>query len=186
MPPKRDAVRSRARRVEPVEADAPVIHDNPRDPAAGSSTDGTAKRKRPTPAPAPAQKKESTPDDAEPTTTTGPTAPSKPAKKPRVAKPDPFHADALARHPPRIGTTTQVPMRHLIGAHTSTSGGPEYALVNAGELGANALAMFLKNQRRWESKPFEPASVGCWERMMRTREDGGAFEVCNVRVRDPF
>ncbi|KAJ9121533.1 hypothetical protein QFC22_002151 [Naganishia vaughanmartiniae] len=102
---------------------------------------------------------------------------AKPAKKPRASKAnpkvDPFHPDTLAKHPPRIGTTTSVPMTHIIGAHTSTSGGPEFALVNASELGANALAMFLKNQRRWESKGFEEASVETWKRMMKTREEGG-------------
>lgn len=166
MPPK-GAARSRGKKGEHVGTDALQTTDTSRDPAAGSPARGTAKRKRTVSA----QGKESTRDDAGTTSS----APSKPAKKPRgVAKPDPFHADALAAHPARIGTTTHVPMRHLIGAHTSTSGGPEYALVNASELGANALAMFLKNQRRWESKGFEEASVQCWERMMRTRDEGGA------------
>lgn len=104
-------------------------------------------------------------------------ADDKPAKKPRASKSnpkvDPFHPDTLAKHPPRIGTTTSVSMTHIIGAHTSTSGGPEFALVNASELGANALAMFLKNQRRWESKGFEEASLETWKRMMKKREEGG-------------
>lgn len=110
------------------------------------------------------------------------TAPdAKPAKKPRASKSnpkvDPFHPDTLAKHPPRIGTTTSVSMTHIIGAHTSTSGGPEFALVNASELGANALAMFLKNQRRWESKGFEEASLEIWKRMMKKREEGGKLRI---------
>lgn len=143
------------------------------DPAANGEADTKdepakpdTKRKRAKAAP----KKEPSPDDPD-------AEPAKPAKKARASKsnpkPDPFHADTLAKHPPRIGTTTQIPMKHIIGAHTSTSGGPEYALVNASELGANALAMFLKNQRRWESKGFEEASVECWKRMMKSRDDGG-------------
>ena len=37
-----------------------------------------------------------------------------------------------------------------IGAHVSASGGVEYAPTNAHEIGANAFALFTKNQRQWE------------------------------------
>ena len=40
-----------------------------------------------------------------------------------------------------------------IGAHVSASGGVEFAPVNAHEIGANAFALFTKNQRQWVSKP---------------------------------
>ena len=40
-----------------------------------------------------------------------------------------------------------------IGAHVSASGGVELAPVNAHEIGANAFALFTKNQRQWVSKP---------------------------------
>ena len=43
-------------------------------------------------------------------------------------------------------------MKH-IGAHVSASGGVENAPVNAHEIGANAFALFTKNQRQW----FAPA-----------------------------
>ena len=36
-----------------------------------------------------------------------------------------------------------------IGAHVSASGGVEFAPVNAHEIGANAFALFTKNQRQW-------------------------------------
>ena len=37
----------------------------------------------------------------------------------------------------------------FIGAHVSASGGVEAAPVNASEIGANAFALFTKNQRQW-------------------------------------
>jgi hypothetical protein len=40
-----------------------------------------------------------------------------------------------------------------IGAHVSASGGVEFAPINAHEIGANAFALFTKNQRQWISKP---------------------------------
>ncbi len=46
-----------------------------------------------------------------------------------------------------------------IGAHVSASGGVEYAPVNAHEIGANAFALFTKNQRQWVSKPLTEESI---------------------------
>lgn len=46
-----------------------------------------------------------------------------------------------------------------IGAHVSASGGVEYAPVNAHEIGANAFALFTKNQRQWVSKPLTAESI---------------------------
>ncbi len=43
---------------------------------------------------------------------------------------------------------------YYIGAHVSTSGGVQNAPLNAKEIGANAFALFLKNQRRWFEKPY--------------------------------
>lgn len=40
-------------------------------------------------------------------------------------------------------------MKKYIGAHVSASGGVEIAPVNAHEIGANAFALFTKNQRQW-------------------------------------
>ncbi len=40
----------------------------------------------------------------------------------------------------------------FIGAHVSASGGVEAAPVNASEIGANAFALFTKNQRQWVGK----------------------------------
>ena len=46
-----------------------------------------------------------------------------------------------------------------IGAHVSASGGVENAPVTAHEIGANAFALFTKNQRQWVSKPLTEESI---------------------------
>ena len=46
-----------------------------------------------------------------------------------------------------------------IGAHVSASGGIESAPVNAHKIGANAFALFTKNQRQWVSKPLTEESI---------------------------
>ncbi|MDR0938937.1 MAG: deoxyribonuclease IV [Mediterranea sp.] len=46
-----------------------------------------------------------------------------------------------------------------IGAHVSASGGVEAAPVNAHAIGANAFALFTKNQRQWVSKPLTGESI---------------------------
>lgn len=46
-----------------------------------------------------------------------------------------------------------------IGAHVSASGGVELAPVNANAIGANAFALFTKNQRQWVSKPLTAESI---------------------------
>ena len=45
------------------------------------------------------------------------------------------------------------------GAHVSASGGVEFAPVNAHEIGANAFALFTKNQLQWVSKPLTEDSI---------------------------
>ena len=47
----------------------------------------------------------------------------------------------------------------FIGAHVSASGGVESAPVNAHEIGANAFALFTKNQRQWVAKPLTEESI---------------------------
>lgn len=46
-----------------------------------------------------------------------------------------------------------------IGAHVSASGGVEFAPVNAHEIGANAFALFTKNQRQWVAKPLTDENI---------------------------
>lgn len=46
-----------------------------------------------------------------------------------------------------------------IGAHVSAAGGVENAPINAYEIGANAFALFTKNQRQWVSKPLTKENI---------------------------
>lgn len=46
-----------------------------------------------------------------------------------------------------------------IGAHVSAGGGVENAPLNAFEIGANAFALFTKNQRQWSSPPLTGKSI---------------------------
>ena len=50
-----------------------------------------------------------------------------------------------------------------IGAHVSASGGVEFAPINAHEIGANAFALFTKNQRQWVSKPLTEESISLFK-----------------------
>ncbi|MCK4957337.1 MAG: deoxyribonuclease IV, partial [Candidatus Cloacimonetes bacterium] len=47
----------------------------------------------------------------------------------------------------------------FIGAHVSAAGGVENAPLNASEIGANAFALFTKNQRRWTGKDFTKENI---------------------------
>ncbi len=47
----------------------------------------------------------------------------------------------------------------FIGAHVSAGGGVENAPLNAKEIGANAFALFTKNQRQWNSPPLTAKSI---------------------------
>lgn len=53
---------------------------------------------------------------------------------------------------------------YYIGAHVSAAGGVENAPLNAVEIGANAFALFTKNQRRWEAKPLTAKSIDSFRR----------------------
>lgn len=46
-----------------------------------------------------------------------------------------------------------------IGAHVSAAGGVENAVFRAHEIGANAFALFTKNQRQWHAKPLEITTI---------------------------
>ena len=50
-----------------------------------------------------------------------------------------------------------------IGAHVSASGGVESAPENARAIGANAFALFTKNQRQWVSAPLSQKSIGLFK-----------------------
>ena len=46
-----------------------------------------------------------------------------------------------------------------IGAHVSTEGGVENAPLEAHKIGANAFALFTKNQKRWVGKPLSKKNI---------------------------
>ena len=46
-----------------------------------------------------------------------------------------------------------------IGAHVSANGGVSNAPLNAAKIGADAFAMFVKNQRRWDAPPLSAEEI---------------------------
>lgn len=52
------------------------------------------------------------------------------------------------------------------GAHVSASGGLENAVINAHSIGAEAFALFTKNQRQWSSAPLSAQSVEVFKNAM--------------------
>lgn len=63
----------------------------------------------------------------------------------------------------------------FIGAHVSASGGVEQAPVNANGIGANAFALFTKNQRQWVAKPIPEASVDLFKENCKTYHLDAAY-----------
>lgn len=51
-----------------------------------------------------------------------------------------------------------------IGAHVSISGGVENAPLNATTIGASAFAMFTKNQRQWQARPYTKQNIQGFKR----------------------
>lgn len=53
---------------------------------------------------------------------------------------------------------------YYLGAHVSASGGVQNAPLNAKDIGANAFALFTKNQRRWEAKPLDAKTIASFKK----------------------
>lgn len=53
--------------------------------------------------------------------------------------------------------------RKHVGAHVSAAGGVHHAVHNAVAIGANAFALFTRNQRRWISKPLDPSVIAAFK-----------------------
>ncbi len=49
-------------------------------------------------------------------------------------------------------------MKYL-GAHVSAAGGADQAVQRAVEIGADAFALFTKNQRQWKGKPLTDEAI---------------------------
>ena len=60
-------------------------------------------------------------------------------------------------------------MAKYIGAHVSASGGVGNAILNAEAIGANAFALFTRNQRSWTSKPFAQAEIDGFKTLLAER-----------------
>ncbi|MBQ6653052.1 MAG: deoxyribonuclease IV [Prevotella sp.] len=56
-----------------------------------------------------------------------------------------------------------------IGAHVSASGGICNAILNAEAIGANAFALFTRNQRSWVSKPLAQEEVAAFRKLLVER-----------------
>ncbi|MDU5326202.1 deoxyribonuclease IV [Campylobacter ureolyticus] len=54
-----------------------------------------------------------------------------------------------------------------IGAHVSAAGGVENAPLNALEIGADAFALFVKNQRQWSAKALEVESINKFDENLK-------------------
>ena len=61
-------------------------------------------------------------------------------------------------------------MAKFVGAHTSASGGVFNAPLNAKKIGAQAFALFTKNQRRWDAKPLDAKTIDLFQKNL---EDAG-------------
>ncbi len=51
----------------------------------------------------------------------------------------------------------------FIGAHVSAAGGVDQAPLRAREIGANAFALFTKNQRQWVAKPLDAKTISAFK-----------------------
>ncbi|PSM52126.1 endonuclease IV [Campylobacter blaseri] len=55
-----------------------------------------------------------------------------------------------------------------VGAHVSASGGVENAPINAKNIGADAFALFVKNQRQWSAKPLGNDNIAKFKENLKT------------------
>ncbi|TCD66811.1 hypothetical protein EIP91_000947 [Steccherinum ochraceum] len=54
-------------------------------------------------------------------------------------------------------------IRWKVGPHVSAAGGVENTVINAASIGATAFALFVKSQRKWESKDLTPESIAAFK-----------------------
>jgi len=69
----------------------------------------------------------------------------------------------------------------FIGAHVSASGGVQNAPENAKAIGANAFALFTKNQRQWSSAPFTDEGIAAFKENCK-----GVFEPNQILPHDSY
>ncbi|KAJ9164952.1 DNA-lyase [Coniochaeta hoffmannii] len=101
--------------------------------------------------PKPSSKKRKTKAKADPTSPNEDDE-TKPKKKRRTkAEKEAEEAMTLAART----ATTALKRAMFVGAHVSAAGGVQNSIQNATKIGANAFALFLKSQRKWESPPLQ-------------------------------
>ncbi|KAF3941604.1 hypothetical protein ABW19_dt0208568 [Dactylella cylindrospora] len=54
-----------------------------------------------------------------------------------------------------------------LGAHVSIAEGVQNSVTNAVKIGANAFALFLKSQRKWESPPYKPENIIAFRKLAK-------------------
>jgi deoxyribonuclease-4 len=54
-------------------------------------------------------------------------------------------------------------LKHLIGAHTSISGGVSTSIDRAEDLGFTAIQIFTKNNSQWDAKPLSNREIECFK-----------------------
>jgi deoxyribonuclease-4 len=59
------------------------------------------------------------------------------------------------------------PHELLIGAHTSTAGGLENALIEGADIGATTIQIFTRNQKRWVNKPISDDEAQLFKEMQK-------------------
>lgn len=57
--------------------------------------------------------------------------------------------------------------KNLIGAHTSTAGGIEKALLEGAEIGATTVQLFTSNQKQWKGRVITPEIVDLWQSTLK-------------------
>jgi deoxyribonuclease-4 len=70
----------------------------------------------------------------------------------------------------------------FVGAHVSASGGVENAPVNAHEIGAQAFALFTKNQKQWFAKPLTDENI----RLFKANMEKYGFDYSQVMPHDSY
>ncbi|MCS2610727.1 deoxyribonuclease IV [Halomonas dongshanensis] len=63
-------------------------------------------------------------------------------------------------------------MSNYLGAHVSAAGGPDKAVERAVEIGADAFALFTKNQRQWKAKPLTDETIEAFKNACKTHGFG--------------
>ncbi|MCK9286391.1 MAG: deoxyribonuclease IV [Sphaerochaetaceae bacterium] len=56
---------------------------------------------------------------------------------------------------------------YYIGAHVSAAGGAHMAVENARAIGANAFALFTKNQKQWKASPLTTEDIALFSKAMK-------------------